>query len=85
MRSVAVNNTAGDHVVSARTAPTVGANSVNPNQNLNKYSHNNTGGLTMKKIIDKVKKNKKAVIGVAVIIVIFAWMLITNEPAPTVE
>jgi len=25
------------------------------------------------------------VIGVAVIIVIFAWMIIANEPAPTVE
>ena len=39
----------------------------------------------MKKIIDKVKKNKKAVIGVAVIIVVFAWMIIANEPAPPVE
>ncbi len=39
----------------------------------------------MKKIIDEIKKNKKAVIGVAVIVVIFAWMAITNEPAPTVE
>ena len=39
----------------------------------------------MKKIIDKVKKNKKAVIGVAVIIVVLAWMIIANEPAPTVE
>ena len=37
------------------------------------------------KIINEVKKNKKAVIGVAVIVVIFAWMMITNEPAPTVE
>ena len=80
-----MNNTARDHVANARTVPTVDANSVNPRQNLNKYSHNNTGGLTMKKIIDKVKKNKKAVIGVAVIIVVFAWMIIANEPAPTVE
>tara|TARA_E500000178_G_scaffold301650_1_gene310649 strand:- start:83 stop:202 length:120 start_codon:yes stop_codon:yes gene_type:complete len=39
----------------------------------------------MKKIINEVKKNKKAMIGVAVIVVIFAWMIITNEPAPTVE
>ena len=85
MKYVGVNNTARDRAVSARTVPTVDANSVNPSQNLNKYSHNNTGGLTMKKIIKEVKKNKKAVIGVAVIIVIFAWMLITNEPAPTVE
>ena len=38
----------------------------------------------MKKIMDEVKKNKKAMIGVAVVVVIFAWMLITNEPAPTV-
>jgi hypothetical protein len=36
----------------------------------------------MKKIIDEIKKNKKAMIGVAVVVVIFAWMLITNEPAP---
>ena len=36
----------------------------------------------MKKIMDEVKKNKKAMIGVAVIVVIFAWILITNEPAP---
>ena len=36
----------------------------------------------MKKIINEVKKNKKAMIGVAVIVVIFAWILITNEPAP---
>ena len=85
MRYVAVNNTVVDRVASVGTAPTVDANSVNPRQNLNKYSHNNTGGLTMKKIIKEVKKNKKAMIGVAVIIVIFAWMLITNEPAPTVE
>ena len=39
----------------------------------------------MKKIIDEIKNNKKALIGVAVVVVIFAWMLITNEPAPTVE
>ena len=39
----------------------------------------------MKKIIDEVKKNKKAMIGVAVVVVIFAWMLIANEPAPIVE
>jgi len=80
-----VNNTVVDRVASVGTAPTVDANSVNPRRNLNKYNHNNLEGLTMKKIIDKVKKNKKAMIGVAVIIVIFAWMLITNEPAPTVE
>ena len=80
-----MNNTVIDRAVNARTVPIAVANSVRPKQNLNKYSHNNTGGLTMKKIIDKVKKNKKAVIGVAVIIVIFAWMIIANEPAPTVE
>ena len=43
MGSVAVNNTARDHVANARTVPTVDANSVNPRQNLNKYSRNNTG------------------------------------------
>ena len=32
----------------------------------------------MKKIIDEVKKNKKAMIGVAVIVVIFAWILILS-------
>ena len=36
----------------------------------------------MKKIINEVKKHKKAMIGVAVIVVVFAWTLITNEPAP---
>ena len=82
---MAVNSTAGDHVVSVRTVPIAVANSVKSRRNLNKYSHNNTGVLTMKKIINQVKKNKKAVIGVAVIIVIFAWMIIANEPAPTVE
>ena len=40
---------------------------------------------TMKKVIDEIKKHKKAMIGVAVIVVIFAWVLIANEPAPTVE
>ena len=80
-----VNNTVIDRAVNARTVPIAVANSVRPKQNLNKYSHNNVGGLTMKNIIDKVKKNKKAMIGVAVIIVLFAWMLIANEPAPTVE
>tara|TARA_B110000211_G_scaffold53550_1_gene59183 strand:+ start:384 stop:620 length:237 start_codon:yes stop_codon:yes gene_type:complete len=78
---VAVNNTVVDRAVSVGTVPIAVANSVKSN----KYSHNNSGGLTMKKIIDKVKKNKKAVIGVAVIIVVFAWMIIANEPAPTVE
>jgi hypothetical protein len=85
VRYVDVNNTVIDRAVNARTVPIAVANSVRPKQNLNKYSHNNVGGLIMKKIIDKVKKNKKAMIGVAVIIVIFAWMLIANEPAPTVE
>ena len=80
-----VNNTVIDRAVNARTVPIAVANSVRSKQNLNKYSHNNVGGLTMKNIIDKVKKNKKAMIGVAVIIVLFAWMLIANEPAPTVE
>jgi|TARA_B100001094_G_scaffold242623_1_gene238686 hypothetical protein len=36
----------------------------------------------MKKVIDEIKKHKKATIGVAVIVLVFAWMLITNEPAP---
>tara|TARA_E500000178_G_C16441965_1_gene496312 strand:+ start:375 stop:497 length:123 start_codon:yes stop_codon:yes gene_type:complete len=36
----------------------------------------------MKKIINEVKKNKKAVIGVAIVVVIFAWMLLSGSPAP---
>ena len=36
----------------------------------------------MKKIINEIKKHKKAMIGVAVIVIVFAWILITNEPAP---
>jgi len=36
----------------------------------------------MKKVINEIKKHKKAMIGVAVIVVVFAWILITNEPAP---
>ena len=43
MRSVAVNNTARDHVANARTVLTVDANSVHPRQNLNKYSRSNKG------------------------------------------
>ena len=39
----------------------------------------------MKKVKDEIKKHKKAVIGVPVVVVVFAWILITNEPAPTVE
>ena len=85
MRYAVANNIVVDRAVSVGTVPIAVANSVKPRRNLNKYSHNNRGGLTMKKIIKEVKKNKKAVIGVAVIIVIFAWMLIANEPAPTVE
>ena len=36
----------------------------------------------MKKIIKENKKNKKAMIGVAVIVVVFAWMLWSGSPAP---
>jgi hypothetical protein len=36
----------------------------------------------MKKIINEIKKHKKAMIGVAVIVIVFAWIIITNEPAP---
>ena len=36
----------------------------------------------MKKIIDEIKKNKKAMIGVAIVVVIFAWMLWSGQPAP---
>ena len=39
----------------------------------------------MKKVIDEIKKHKKIMIGVAVIIVIAAWFMITNEPTPPVE
>ena len=33
----------------------------------------------MNKIIKEVKKNKKAMIGVAIIVVIFAWMLLSGD------
>ena len=36
----------------------------------------------MQKVINEIKKHKKAMIGVAVIVLVFAWILITNEPAP---
>ena len=39
----------------------------------------------MKKVIDEIKKHKKAMIGVAVIVVVFAWFMITNDPTPVVE
>ena len=44
VKSVAVNNTARDHVANARTVLIVDANSVNLRQNLNKYTHSNKGG-----------------------------------------
>jgi len=36
----------------------------------------------MNKIIKEVKKNKKAMIGVAIIVVIFAWMLLSGDTTP---
>ena len=36
----------------------------------------------MKKIITEIKKNKKAMIGVAVIVVVVAWILLSGSPAP---
>jgi hypothetical protein len=39
----------------------------------------------MKKVIEEIKKHKKIMIGIAIIIVIGAWFMITNEPTPPVE
>ena len=39
----------------------------------------------MKKVIDEIKKHKKIMIGIAIIIVIGAWFMITNDPTPVVE
>ena len=39
----------------------------------------------MKKVIDEIKKHKKIMIGVAIVVVIGVWFIITNEPAPVVE
>ena len=36
----------------------------------------------MKKIINEVKKNKKAMIGVAVIVVVFAWVMLSGDTTP---
>ena len=33
----------------------------------------------MKKVIDEIKKHKKAMIGVAVVVVIFAWIMTVME------
>ena len=33
----------------------------------------------MKKVIDEIKKHKKAMIGVAVIVVVFAWVLLSGD------
>ena len=39
----------------------------------------------MKKVIDEMKKHKKIMIGVAIVIVIGVWFMITNDPTPVVE
>lgn len=73
-----VNNIVVSRAVSAWTVPIAVANSVKPRRNLNKYSHNNTGGNNMKELM----KNKKVWIGAAVVVIIFAWMLWSGQPAP---
>ena len=73
-----MNNTVVDRAVSVGTVPIAVANSVKPRRNLNKYSHNNTGGNNMKDLM----KNKKVWIGAAVVVIIFAWMLLSGQPAP---
>tara|TARA_B110000459_G_scaffold170085_1_gene190074 strand:- start:252 stop:491 length:240 start_codon:yes stop_codon:yes gene_type:complete len=75
---VGVNNIVVSRAVSAWTVPIAVANSVKPRRNLNKYSHNNTGGNNMKDLM----KNKKVWIGAAVVVIIFAWMLWSGQPAP---
>lgn len=73
-----MNNIVVSRAVSAWTVPIAVANSVKPRRNLNKYSHNNTGGNNMKDLM----KNKKVWIGAAVVVIIFAWMLWSGQPAP---
>lgn len=73
-----MNNIVVSRAVSAWTVPIAVANSVKPRRNLNKYSHNNTGGNNMKELM----KNKKVWIGAAVVVIIFAWMLWSGQPAP---
>ena len=73
-----VNNIVVSRAVSVRTVPIAVANSVKPRRNLNKYSHNNTGGSNMKDLM----KNKKVWIGAAIVVIIFAWMLWSGQPAP---
>lgn len=36
----------------------------------------------MKEIINKIKGNKKALIGIAVVVIVFAWALWSGQPAP---
>ena len=36
----------------------------------------------MKKVMYEIKKHKKAMIGVAVIVVIFAWVLLSGDTTP---
>ena len=36
----------------------------------------------MKKIINEIKGNKKALIGIAVVVLVFAWALWSGQPAP---
>ena len=73
-----MNNIVVSRAVSVRTVPIAVANSVKPRRNLNKYSHNNTGGSNMKDLM----KNKKVWIGAAIVVIIFAWMLWSGQPAP---
>ena len=39
----------------------------------------------MKKVWDEMKKHKKIMIGVAIVIVIGVWFMITSDPTPVVE
>ena len=78
MRYAVANNIVVDRAVSVGTVLIAVANSVKPRRNLNKYSHNNTGGNNMKDLM----KNKKVWIGAAVVVIIFAWMLWSGQPAP---
>ena len=73
-----MNNTVVSRAVSVRTVPIAVANSVRPRRNLDKYSHNNTEENNMKDLM----KNKKVWIGAAIVVIIFAWMLWSGQPAP---
>ena len=79
MNYAVVNNTVDSLAQNVVTAQTV---DVKLYRKTNKYKK---GEQQMKKVIDEMKKHKKIMIGVAIVIVIGVWFMITNDPTPVVE